>query len=127
MIDIDELDRLAKAVAAGPSAQQSADPVIRNMGRLEYAEAKATSPAAILALIAEVRMLRDVQAANVEIKAALLAEVRALREDAERWRWAITLEDNIEAVYAAVISCGPKARESINIEVDHARATEKSC
>lgn len=55
---------------------------------------------------------------------ALIAEVRALREDAERYRRAIALEDNVEALYGAVVSCGPSARESINIEVDAARGAK---
>lgn len=76
-IDIDALEALTKTVTTGAAAQKSADPVIRNMGRLEFDDAckqylRATNPAAI---------------------AALIAEVRALREDAGRWqslvKWAV--------------------------------------
>jgi hypothetical protein len=64
MIDIDKLEALVKTVTSGAAAQKSADPVIRNMGRLEFDDAckqylRATNPAAILTLIAEVRALRD--------------------------------------------------------------------
>ena len=64
MTDIDALEALAKTVTTGAAAQKSADPVIRNMGRLEFDDAckeylRATNPAAIAALIAEVRALRE--------------------------------------------------------------------
>ncbi|RQR87707.1 MULTISPECIES: hypothetical protein [unclassified Burkholderia] len=52
------------------------------------------------------------------------AEVEAWKRDAERYRWAIALEDNAETLYGAVISCGPSAKESINIEVDMARGAK---
>ncbi|MDN8081219.1 hypothetical protein QZN30_17790 [Burkholderia multivorans] len=56
-----------------------------------------------------------------ELRAALEAAA-ADKRDAERYRWAIALEDNAETLYAAVISCGPRCTESINIEIDAARA-----
>jgi len=60
---LDELERLAKEIMAGPRATGHTDPVIRNMGRLEFDSlcrqyTNRTNPAAILALIAEVRELR---------------------------------------------------------------------
>lgn len=63
-IDLDKLEELAKAVGAGPAAQKSADPILRNMGRLEHDDAirnlfRELTPANILALIAEVRALRE--------------------------------------------------------------------
>jgi len=63
-IDLDKLEALAKAVAAGPAAQKHADPVMKNMGRLEFAEtykayATALAPANVLTLIAEMRALRE--------------------------------------------------------------------
>ncbi|WP_129112328.1 hypothetical protein [Burkholderia pseudomallei] len=60
-----------------------------------------------------------------DVVAELLAEVRRLREDAERYRWAISLEDNVETLYAAVISCGPSDTKSINIEIDAAISLQK--
>jgi hypothetical protein len=62
-IDIDKLEALVTTVTSGAAAQKSADPVIRNMGRLEFDDAckqylRATNPVAILELIAEVRALR---------------------------------------------------------------------
>jgi hypothetical protein len=42
--------------------------------------------------------------------------------DAARYRWAIALEDNAEALYCAVLSCGPREIKSINIEIDDAMA-----
>ncbi|HGL4258673.1 TPA: hypothetical protein ACKE3D_002359 [Burkholderia dolosa] len=80
------------------------------------------------------RIMQFVSAARgaadrIEADAKLIAELRAAleareadRRDAERYRWAIALEDNAETLYAAVISCGPRCTESINIEIDAARA-----
>jgi hypothetical protein len=109
MIDIDALETLVKTVTSGAAAQKSADPVIRNMGRLEFDDAckqylRATNPAAILALI---------------------AEVRALREDAERYRWAIAYEDNAEMLLAAVMNNAPD-KKAISAEIDAERAKEKA-
>lgn len=55
----------------------------------------------------------------------LREENEALRADAERYRWAISLEDNVEQLYAAVISCGPDMPGSINIEIDAHRAKDQ--
>jgi hypothetical protein len=66
------------------------------------------------------------RAEGLSAKCALLAaslgqeEKRSaeLERDAGRYRWSIALEDNAEQLYAAVMSCGPKAHESIGIEID---------
>jgi hypothetical protein len=87
MIDIDKLEALVKTVTSGAAAQKSADPVIRNMGRLEFDDAckqylRATNPAAILALIAEVRALRDdAEPSEQMIRAALAIQWPALYRD----------------------------------------------
>jgi chromosome segregation ATPase len=49
---------------------------------------------------------------------ALKARVEATETDARRYRWSISLEDNAESIYAIVMSCGPSASNSIDIEVD---------
>jgi hypothetical protein len=56
---------------------------------------------------------------------ALEAEVRALREDAERYRWAIAYEDNSETLLAAVMNNAPD-KTAISAEIDAARAKEKA-
>ncbi|HDR9497066.1 TPA: hypothetical protein QDC06_000253 [Burkholderia cepacia] len=53
------------------------------------------------------------------------AEVEGWKRDAERYRWAVALEDNAETLYAAVVSCGPRETKHINIEIDSAIALEK--
>lgn len=57
--------------------------------------------------------------------AELEKERDALKADAERYVWAISSIDNAESLWAAVMSCGPSARESINIEIDAALQAEK--
>jgi hypothetical protein len=76
MIDIDALEKLVKTVISGSAAQKSADPVIRNMGRLEFDDAckqymRATNPAAILELIAEVRRVRKAAAFYDDLMASV--------------------------------------------------------
>jgi hypothetical protein len=60
-----------------------------------------------------------------DVVTELIAEVRRLREDAQRYRWAIALEDNAETLYAAVVSCGPSDIKNINIEIDAAIAQQQ--
>jgi hypothetical protein len=57
--------------------------------------------------------------------AALIAEARALREDAERYRWAIAYEDNTEMLLAAVMNNAPN-KKAISAEIDAERAKEKA-
>lgn len=49
----------------------------------------------------------------------------ALKVDAERYRWAIASDENATALYAAVFSCGPNAKNSIDAEMDAAIQAEK--
>jgi hypothetical protein len=56
---------------------------------------------------------------------ALEAEVQALRDDAERYRWAIAYEDNTETLLAAVMNNAPD-KKAISSEVDAERAKEKA-
>jgi hypothetical protein len=64
-----------------------------------------------------------------EVGSFLSDEGQEYREDAERYRWATSLEDNAETLYSAVMSCGPKAVKEINIEIDAAidAAKETKC
>jgi capsule polysaccharide export protein KpsE/RkpR len=55
---------------------------------------------------------------------ALIAEVRALRSDAERYRWAISAEGNAEQLYISVASCGAESGESITAEIDSLRGAK---
>jgi hypothetical protein len=100
MIDIDKLEALAKAATPGEwisytpigaalnpwEATFVAGPIPRYMDRSQgFCPADgnyigAANPQVVLALIAEVRALREIQAANVEIKMALNVE-------AQRYRW----------------------------------------
>jgi hypothetical protein len=68
MIDIDSLEALAKDAAETGMAGH----------RIKFF--MSIDPESVLALIAEVRALREIQAANVEIKMALNVE-------AQRYRW----------------------------------------
>lgn len=54
-----------------------------------------------------------------------LAAIDALKEDAERYRWAISLEDNAESLYAAVMNNAPSIEE-IGSEIDAYRTGEKA-
>jgi hypothetical protein len=89
MIDIDALEALAKsALSRGEEDCESlddwlsADEFMSSMllHPIDARFAEAMTPSAIVALIAEVRALREIQAANVEIKMALNVE-------AQRYRW----------------------------------------
>ncbi|SDH10253.1 hypothetical protein SAMN05216466_107105 [Paraburkholderia phenazinium] len=82
------------------------------------------TPGVVVELIAEVRRLRAELNSFVTACGEMNQEVCELREDAERYRWAISLEDNVEQLYAAVVSCGPDMPGSINIEIDAHRAKE---
>jgi len=56
---------------------------------------------------------------------ALEAECERLREDAERYRWAIAYEDNSETLLAAVMNNAPD-KKAISAEIDAERAKEKA-
>lgn len=96
MIDIEKLETLAKAATpawwANLAISKSVGPHL--IPGVDAEHIAAANPAAILELCAEVRRLREIQAANVEIKIALQAEkeklrneVSALAPSAKRYQW----------------------------------------
>lgn len=58
-----------------------------------------------------------------DVALELIAEVRRLRADAERYQWAISREDRAEELYGAVLSNCPDCT-AINAEIDGVRAKE---
>jgi hypothetical protein len=137
-INLDELERLAKAITNGAAAQKSADPVIRNMGRLEFDDARkqylrAANPTAILELVAEVRRLReDLQ--STKLLAHANAEMfKAERVDGERYRWLRQQHWNESTLFVVVghhsvvrIGTYCPSDDLLDAAIDEARAKDQS-
>jgi hypothetical protein len=132
MIDIDALEALAKAATPGPWTVD--EECLTDRGCLYVAKGK---PGDLRGRVLEVFkncLVRDAQrasnadfiaAANPDAILVLIAEVRALREDAERYRWSIAYEDNTETLLAAVMNNAPD-KKAISAEIDAERSKEKS-
>lgn len=77
------------------------------------------------ALIHDNARLLRIATAEATLASEALAERDALKVDAERYRWAIASDENATALYAAVFSCGPNAKNSIDAEMDAAIQAKK--
>lgn len=77
------------------------------------------------ALIHDNAQLLKAASAEATFASEALAERDALKADAERYRWAIASDENATALYVAVFSCGPNAKNSIDAEMDAAIQAEK--
>lgn len=155
MINIENLERLAKVATPGPWRGDRTDGTVKydivagDYPNGEYtvvchgdngnardggygftsaeneAYALAANPAAVLELIAEVRRLREDLQATKLLAHANAEMFKAEKIDGDRYRWAISREDNAEELYGAVICNAPDV-EAINAEIDGLMAKEKS-
>lgn len=121
MIDIDALEVLAKAATPGPWCD-------RGFGSIQ----PESGGSLVAVTVTKGGCLPDyvensafVAAANPASILALIAEVRALRADAERYRWAIAYEDNAETLLAAVMNNAPD-KKAISAEIDAEREKEQA-
>jgi hypothetical protein len=118
---LEELEKLAKTATPGPWFPQTYSDGHRQICGNER---DVSDDEAVYSTISETVYKREdheyLCALSPEIALSLIAEVRTLQADSERYRWAISLEDNAETLLAAVMSCGPKAVKEINIEIDAA-------
>jgi hypothetical protein len=125
---LNELERLAKA---GVTHRSDVLSLIAEVRRLQvHREGSGTPSARLNYMLGELNqrfpLAVDVfssEPAEPKFIAAideLIAEVRRLQEDADRYRWAISREDNAESLYAAVMNNAPEA-DAIGAEIDAAR------